>query len=166
MACGTTLAMWWVMRNLITAALLLPLPLLGQTATQALRLEVRPISAIQIRGTSVVNIPMRQTGSHPVISKSAATYAVTTNEVNRRIMVAIDAPMPDGTTLTMTMAAPSGGRAIESVALSTTPQTAVTGISLLNQGGLAIEYSVIAAPGSVVKAAANRTVSLTLVSSA
>jgi hypothetical protein len=99
-----------------------------------------------------------------IVSKTSATYAITTNETNRRIVVSIDAPMPAGTTLTMTMAAPTGGSSIGEVPLSTSPQTAVTGISRLNERDLGIEYSLIAAPGSRVTAASTRTVSLTLIS--
>jgi hypothetical protein len=152
-------------RDLILAAALLgPAPLFGQRATQEIEIGIRAINAIEIHGISVLSIPAQRVGASPVVTRTAATYAVTTNELDRRIAVSIDAPMPEGTTLTMKMGAPAGGVAVEAVELQTAPQIAVTGISRLNQRDLPIEYSLIVAPGAVVKAMTTRTVSLTLIS--
>jgi len=149
---------------ILAAALLGPAPLLAQTATQRVEIGIRAINAIEIHGISVLSIPAQRVGATPVVTRAAATYAITTNERDRRIAVSIDAPMPEGTTLTMTMGAPAGGSAIQAVELQTAPQVAVTGISRLNQKGLPIEYSLIVAPGTVVKATTTRTVSITFIS--
>lgn len=152
-------------RHLILAASLIgPAPLFAQTATQRVEIGVRAINAIEIHGISVLSIPAQRVGATPVITRAAATYAITTNELDRRIAVSIDAPMPEGTMLTMKMGAPAGGASVEAVELQPAPQVAVTGISRLNQKGLPIEYSLIVAPGAVVKATTTRTVSITLIS--
>jgi hypothetical protein len=153
-------------RLALAAALLWPAPLFAQKATQELQIGIRAINAIEIHGISTLSIPAQRAGTSPVVTRAAATYAITTNELDRRIAVSLDAPMPEGTTLTMKMGAPAGGVAVEAVELQTAPQIAVTGISRLNQRDLPIEYSLIVAPGAVVKAMTTRTVSLTLVSGA
>lgn len=135
----------------------------AQTATQVIRMEIRPISQLAVRGTTTFTIPARQFKAATVVS-STATYAVTTNEDNRRITVAIDEPLPAGVSLGMRMDAPAGARSAEEIMLSTVPQTAVTGISRLNAADLGIAFSLTTDQAAVVPEAITRTVRVTLVS--
>ena len=92
---------------LVGVVLALPESARAQTATQSLRMEIRPINQLAVRGATTFTIPARQSGAESVASASAS-YAVTTNEENRGISVDLDQPMPEGVTLTMRMDAPSG----------------------------------------------------------
>jgi hypothetical protein len=128
-----------------------------------LTIEIRPINRLAVAGTTTFTIPAKKAGSGTVIS-AVATYAITTNEDNRRITVAIDEPLPEGVTLKMKMDAPAGAQAAEEITLSTSPQIAVSGISRLNARELAIDYSLTAGSSAVVPTATTRTVKVTLVS--
>lgn len=137
----------------------------AQTATQSIRMEIRPISQLAVLGTTTFVIPARQSGPEAVVTASA-TYAITTNEDNRRITVALDEAMPAGVTLRMRMDAPQGAQAADEVTLTTAPQTAVANISRLNAANLGIGFSLITGSGAVVPATTARTVHVTLVSGA
>ena len=134
----------------------------AQTATQVIRMEIRPVNQLAVRGTTTFTIPARQLQAATVVS-STATYAVTTNEENRRITVAIDESLPAGVSLSMRMVAPAGAQAAEDVMLSTVPQTAVNGISRLNASDLGIAFSLTTGKSAVVPVSITRTVRVTLV---
>lgn len=150
--------------RLLAVGVLLASPVRAQSATQVIHMDIRPISRIAVAGTTTFTIPARTRADASSVSSAAASYAVTTNEENRRISVALDAPMPAGVQLRMRMDAPAGASAEDDLTLSTAPQTAVTGISRLNAKDLAIVYSLIMDGGAVVPAATTRTVRVTLVS--
>lgn len=135
----------------------------AQTAAQVIRMEIRPISQLAVRGSTTFTIPARLLHTGTVVS-SNATYAITTNEENRRITVAIDEPLPAGVSLGMRMDAPAGARSAEEVMLSTVPQTAVSGISRLNAANLGIAFSLTTEKSALVPASTTRTVRVTLVS--
>ena len=148
-------------------AALLALPAsqgIGQTATQNISIDIRPISRLAVAGSTTMTIPARGAAGAPTVSTATATYAVTTNEDNRRITVALDEPMPTGVTLRMKMDAPAGAVAEDELELSTDPRTAVTGISRQATRDLGIIFSLETARGAVVPAATNRTVKVTMVS--
>ena len=138
-------------------------PAAGQSATQLVRMEIRPISQIAVVGTTSFTIAASQGAVKPGVTTAVASYAVTTNEENRRIIVAIDEPLPDGVSLRMRMDAPPGAQSLDAVTLSTSPQSAVAGISMLNARELGIAYELVTATGVVVPAATKRTVRVTLV---
>lgn len=136
----------------------------AQSATQLIRMEIRPINRIAVRGTTTFTIPARTAGTGDVVTSASATYAVTTNEDNRRIIVALDEPMPQGVTLKMRMAAPAGALSGDEITLTEAAQSAVTGISRLNASDLGIAYSLVTGSNAVVPASTTRTVRITLVS--
>jgi hypothetical protein len=135
----------------------------AQTATQQVRIEIKPINKLAVAGTTNFVIPARTTGPSTV-AVASASYAVTTNEDNRRIIVALDQPMPEGVTLTMEMDAPAGAVANAPVVLSTSAQTAVKRISRLAASNLNIHYSLTTSDRAVVPDTTVRTVKVTLVS--
>jgi hypothetical protein len=147
----------------VFAALCLAAPALAQSATQTLHIEIRPISRLAVTGALTFTLPSRS-GTASVVA-SSATYAITTNEDNRRILVAIDEAMPAGASLRMRMTTPSG-TAGEELTLSTEPQTAVAGISRLNAKDLGIDFALVIGDRAVIPAATTRTVKVTLVSGA
>lgn len=150
----------------IAAVLLAAAPAVAraQTATQLVRIEIRPVNQIALQGTTSFTIPARVRTAAPATTSASATYAITTNEENRRIVVALDEALPEGVTLSMRMAAPAGAQSEEEVMLSAAAQPAVTGISRLNAKDLGIDYRLTASSGSVIPSALTRRVSITLVS--
>jgi hypothetical protein len=136
----------------------------AQTATQQIGIEIRPINKLAVVGSTSFVIPAKKTAGPASVSLASASYAVTTNEDNRRITVALDEAMPDGVTLTMKMDAPTGATTNDAVVLSTAPQTAVNGISRLNAGNLNISFALTTSDRAVVPDTTVRTVKVTLVS--
>jgi hypothetical protein len=149
---------------LASFAVLAPSAARAQSATQLIRMEIRPISRLAVIGTTTIAIPATKGRAQPSVTEATASYAITTNEDNRRITVAIDQPMPEGVTLKMRMDAPAGAQAEDEVVLTTDAQTAVTVISRLNQKDLGIGYSLVTASQAVVPASTTRTELVTLVS--
>src|SRR3954471_2255230 len=150
----------------LSLAVIASLPTSGraQAATQQIGIEIRPINQLAVVGTTNFVIPARKKAGPATVSVASASYAVTTNEENRRITVALDEALPEGVTLTMKMDAPNGATANDAVVLSTAPQTAVNGISRLNAGNLGISFSLITSDRAVVPDTTTRTVRVTLVS--
>jgi hypothetical protein len=140
-------------------------PAAAQSATQAIQVEIRPISRLAVIGTTTFTVAATKSARASVVTASAS-YAITTNEDNRRITVAIDEAMPAGVTLRMRMTPPAGAAAEDELTLSTEPQTAVTGISRLSAKDLGIDFSLVTGDRAVIPAATTRTVRVTLVSGA
>lgn len=137
-------------------------PVLAQSATQAIQIHIRPISRLAVMGATTFTLPA---AAKPGVVTSSASYAITTNEENRRITVALDEAMPAGVALRMRMAAPAGAAAApEELTLTTEPQTAVAGISRLNARDLGIDFVLVTGERAAVPATTTRTVKVTLVS--
>lgn len=134
----------------------------AQTATQTVSYQVAATNTISVSGSPSLVINTATAGSAPTAATASATYAITTNETNRKITATLDLAMPSGVTLGMSMAAPTGGTSAGTVTLSTVAQNMVTGISTLNQSGLAITYTLNATAAAGVVPAGNRTVTLTI----
>ncbi|HKP75602.1 MAG TPA: hypothetical protein VJT67_08670, partial [Longimicrobiaceae bacterium] len=114
------------------------------TATQDVSFEVQAVSQLSFSGSPALVIAAATAGSAPTSVSANATYAVTTNETDRKITAQIDSDMPAGVDLTVSLAAPSGGTSAGAVSLSTTAHDVVTGISTLNASGLGVTYSLSA----------------------
>jgi hypothetical protein len=134
----------------------------AQQATQEVSFEVQAINEIAFTGSPSLVINSATAGSAPTSATASGSYAITTNESDRKITAAIDTNMPAGTTLAVTLAAPSGGASAGGVVLSTTAQDAVTGISTLNASGLNVSYTLTATAAAGVVAADSRTVTYTV----
>lgn len=156
--CGRALRGGLVLLGALTA-----MPAKAQTARQQISLSIRPINEIAVRGATSFTIPARA-GARADTVTAVASYAITTNEDNRRITVAIDEPMPAGVSLRMRMAAPEGANAEDELTLTTEPQTAVTGISRLNAKDLGIDFALVTGDRAIIPATTTRTVKVTLVS--
>jgi hypothetical protein len=76
------------------------------------------------------------------VSDAATTGAITTTKPNQRIIARLDAPLPDGVTLTIRMAAPAGAASRGQVTLATADQELVGPIPAAGTyTGLAIVYT-------------------------
>ena len=87
---------------------LVPERLLAQTATQTVTFSVMPTSRTIVSGTARPIIVRTTTAGRVPISASdgGSSYAITTNESNQKISASLDAPMPHGVVLAVSLAAP------------------------------------------------------------
>ena len=138
----------------------------AQTATQTVSYEVAAINEISVAGSPSLVINSATAGSGLTSASASGTYAITTNETNRKVTAQIDSNMPSGVTLSVTLAAPTGGTSAGSVNLSTTAVDVVTGVSNVNQSGLNITYGLSATVAAGVVAAGNKTVTYTITAGA
>ena len=100
-------------------------------------------------------------GSVRAAATSGMTYALTSNESNRKIVAQIDSSLPAGVTLSAQLAAPRGGTSAGSVTLSATATDVVTGIGTINEAGLAITYTLNASAARAP--ATSRTITYTFI---
>lgn len=142
-------------------------PTLGRaatTATATVTYTISSISAISVSGNPgalVVNSAVA--GSQPTsATDSTTTYSVTTNGTSQKITGSIDTTMPSGSSLSINLTAPSGATSSGSVALTTTAQNLVTGISNVAQANMPITYTLNADVSAAAASGQTRTVTLTI----
>jgi hypothetical protein len=105
-------------------------------------------------------------GSAPInVVDNSTSYGISGHTTHSTMITAqLSSNMPAGTSLTINLAAPTGGSSLGTIALDTTPRTVVTGIpSTSKQTGLTIAYQLSATIAAGVLALASRTVTLTIV---
>jgi hypothetical protein len=137
----------------------------AQTATQTVTYEVQAVNQISVSGNpSALVVSTASAGSAPTsATNSSTTWAITTNESNKKVTAAINTAMPSGVTLSASLAAPTGATSAGSVALTTTAADLVTGITKLNSSGLTITYTLSATSAAGVVSSSTKTVTFTLV---
>jgi hypothetical protein len=138
----------------------------AQTATQTVSYEVAAVNEISVSGSPSLVINAGTAGSGLTSATASGTYAITTNETNRKITAELDSDLPSGVTLAVTLAAPSGATSTSAVNLSTTAKDVVSGVSTLSASGLSISYELSATVAAGVVPAGNRTVTYTIVAGA
>jgi hypothetical protein len=151
------------------AALLLftgGLSLASNSAPQTVTFQVQAINEISVSGNPAALIVSAATaGSEPdSVSNSATTYAITTNcgADAKKITAAINADMPSGVTLNLTLAEPTNGTSAGAKSLSTLAEDVVTAIDAVAESGLTITYELSATVAAGVLSSDTRTVTLTL----
>ena len=137
----------------------------AQTATQVVRFEVNAINLIGVSGTPAPLVINTATAGAAAASVTAGgtSYAVTTNESNKKITASVNQALPAGVTLEVQLAAPSGASSADYVQLGTSSADVVTGISSTTASSLPITYRLSATP-TVQMSAQARTVTFTIVS--
>jgi len=138
----------------------------AQSATQDVTLEVQAINQIAFTGSPSLVISTATAGSAPTSVSANATYAITTNETDRKITAQLDNDTPSGLTLSAALAAPSGATSAGAVQLSTLAQDVVTGITPVNASGLNVTYTLSATAAAGVVPSTSRTVTYTIVAGA
>lgn len=140
----------------------------ASSTQQTVTFEVQAINEISVSGNpGTLTVSTATAGQQPdAVSDNSTTYAITTNESNKKITVAIDTAMPSAVTLQIQLAAPSGATSAGNVTLSTTAADAVTGITQVAQSGLTITYTLTATVAAGVVGQTTRTVTLTIVAGA
>lgn len=156
-----------ILRSAIVAALFTTASAFAASSTtQTVTYSVSAINELSVSGNpGAMTVSTSTAGSAPdAVSDATSTYAITTNESTRKITAAIDSAMPDGVTLTVSLAAPTGGTSAGAVTLGTVAGDAVTGITKLNESGKTITYNLSATSAAGVITSASKTVTLTIVS--
>ncbi len=133
------------------------------TLSQSVTVSVQEINELSISGDVAITISTASPGSGPdPENDTSASYNLTTNGANKKITGSIDVAYTAGITLSLLLAAPSGGSA-SSKNLSTTAQDLATGFGLTAESSLGITYTASAtvdvAPNGLGE---TRTVTLTL----
>ena len=113
---------------------------------QTITVRVDAINEVSVNGELNTLVISSQKGS----GTDNATWAVTTNETNKRLVGSIDADMPPGVRLSMELEAPDKAFSNGPVFLSTTPQDLVTGISRVAEANLKAVYTLSAESDSRV----------------
>ncbi len=134
------------------------------TATATVTWTVASIDAISVSGNpGTLTVNSATAGSAPSsAADSTTTYSVTTNNTARKVTGAVGVAMPTGVTLSVNLAAPTGGTSIGSVGLTTTAQSLVTGIANLAQSALGITYTLAATVSAAQASAQTATVTYTV----
>lgn len=153
-----------VLSVLMLVFLLSGMAMASNIVTQTVTYQVDAINEISVSGNPAALIITAATaGSAPnSVNDASTTYAITTNETSRKITGAINTAMPTGLTLTVQLAAPTGGTSAGAVTLTAVAADLVTGISTLNESTKTITYQLSATSAAGVVPSATKTVTLTL----
>jgi hypothetical protein len=138
----------------------------AQTASQVVRFQVTAINQIGVTGAPApLVITTATAGAAPTsVTASGGTYAITTNESNKKISASLDEPMPEGVRLDVALGAPTGAMSAGEVSLGTAAADLVTGISVIAESALPITYRLRAETVVHMPVPATRTVTFTVVS--
>jgi hypothetical protein len=135
----------------------------AQTATQTVTMQVDAINLISVAGTPSLTISAAVAGGAPTsVTSTGNTWAVTTNQSGAKITAKIATAMDPGITLSASMAAPTGGTSANYQALGTTAVDLVTGITKLNETGLALSYKLDATAAAGTLSSTTRVVTFTI----
>lgn len=109
----------------------------SNTATQTIKIKVEAISVISVSGDpGMLLISDGRTSA----TDDSTTYAITTNEIGKKIMAKVDRELPKGLTLKVRLDPPEGAVSNE-IVLSTIPRDVVTGISKVAVDNMKIHYT-------------------------
>lgn len=134
-------------------------------AAATVSFEVRPINEIALSGSPaplVINAAVA--GAEPMsVTDQSTTWAVTTNELARKVTAATGA-LPTGVSLEIAMAAPAGASTLGFVTLATTAQDIVTDIATAQASALQVTYRLSATVQAGIVAPASATITFTITS--
>ncbi len=113
---------------------------------------------------STLTINTAIAGQQPTsATDSSTTYSVSTLSLVRSISGALNASMPSGLTLKVTLAAPMGGTSQGAVTLTTTSKTLVSNVTVLAlQSGIGITYTLSATVNAAKVTNSSKVLTLTL----
>ena len=101
----------------------------------------------------------------PAIDTTSHTYSLTTNDTKKKITGQLDVKMPDMTTLSANLTAPSGGKSLGYTVLSDKPVDLVNGVSTIAEKNIPIAYKFTATIKAGVIPVASKTIIYTLTDS-
>jgi hypothetical protein len=157
---------WVSPMTAVITSLILAATVDAQTATQVVQIQVIAVNQIGVTGAPApLVITTATAGSAPAsVTENGGSYAITTNEVNKKITASLDAPLPAGVRLEISLAAPQGAASAGDVALGMGAADVVTGISWLAASALPITYRLSADASVHMSTPETRTVTFTIVS--
>ena len=122
--------------------------LCANTDSQTVNFSILAINEIDVAAGPVnLTVNTATAGSQPAAATAPSSYSITTNADadSKKITADLDAAMPAGVTLQVTVAAPSGGStSAGTVTLTTSAVDVVTGIEAVAASGVAINYTLSA----------------------
>ena len=117
------------------------------TLSQMLLFSVETINEFgPITGPSPLFHLKKRRGEGSRSIQATNTYALSTNELNKKITGMLNEEMPQGTVLSVNLTAPNGARSTGTQPLSTIPVDLVIEVSEVNEEGLPIVYLFQVAP--------------------
>jgi len=132
-------------------------------ATQNITVSSTAINQLTLSAISgSLNINAAVAGFLPKDATATATYALTTNGTNMKILGQINSAMPISLQLLINLAAPTGATSSGNVAMGTTMTNLVTGITQVAQSGLAVTYTFHQTADVLAGSPFTRTLTLTL----
>lgn len=137
----------------------------GASAEQTATYKVDPINELAVTGTPILTINAAVAGQEPApVTDNSTTYAITTNCATdgKKITAAINSDMPDGTTLVVNLAAPTGATSVSDQSLSSTAVDVVTGLDGVAESGKMISYTLSATAAAGVVSSTDKTVTFTI----
>ena len=135
----------------------------AQTANQTVTLQVDAINLISVSGTPSLTVSAAVAGGAPTsVTSTGNTWAVTTNQSSSKITASIASTLGTGFTLSASMGAPTGGSSAGYQALGTSAVDLVTGITKLNETGLALSYKLDATAAAGTLSSTTRVVTFTI----
>lgn len=153
-------------RSIVVTALALatvalaPVVSAQSSASHDVTIAVSAIDEISVSGNVTLTI-----NDITLSQSAAASYSVTTNGVNRKIIAALNTDFSPTLSLDVTVAAPTAaGASAGTVTLSASAQDVVTGISAAAESGLTIDYTATADPSTPASTSETRTVTYTITS--
>ncbi len=152
---------------ILTAGILSLHAVAGPTAQQTVTYEVSAINELSVSAaTASLTVNSATAGAAPnAATDTSTTYAITTNELNRKITGSINTDMPSGVTLSVSLAAPTGAFSLGKTLLTSSAADLVLDISTLNESNKAISYELAATSAAGVVPSATKTVTLTITAS-
>jgi hypothetical protein len=149
-----------ILLGLLTAA---PWSVKAQVTTLTVSFAVNPINVIAFTGNPALAITTAVPGNNPTtVMNSTARWAVTTNQTGAKITASIPVNVPAGLTLSVNLAAPTGGTSLGYKTLSTVGVDLVTGITKRNQANQVVNYRLAAIPTAAIVPLTTRVVTYTL----
>lgn len=135
----------------------------GLAATQLALVAQGRAQTLSVAGDpGQLTIATATPGSAPApVSNNQSSYSVSSeNLLGARITGRVDAPLPAGVTLTLTLQAPTGASSAGAVTLDASERDLVTGIPAGSFSGLTITYRLSATTAAGVVPPSSRTVTL------
>ena len=135
------------------------------SATQQLTMEVKPITSLTVSENPHALVIIRSAAEAGILSTSdhSTHYSLVTNVENMKISVSIDRPMPQGTSLTVSLGGSKGySKGEVDISHTTSPTEVVTNIRAGSALAEDITYTFRAAPEIARLRPESRTVTLTL----
>lgn len=137
----------------------------AQQATQVVHFRVDAVNQLAVSGNPAPLIVSAAIAGEAPTSATASTttYAISTNEVNQKIVASLDQPLPAGIGLEVTLAAPTGASSRGATTLATSGSDVVTGIAPIASSALPITYRLNATVSAPVTSV-TRTITYTIIS--